>query len=417
MHGTLVAGSSTYDCFYNVISGPSFSCVGFPVIPDGDYTLQFTQKIGVATSLPTAPITVRIDTHGPDAAPRFLSPYDSSGANGDVHTTNPSMPVSGTYVTSTGPEAYATVHVQADIEPGSPSNNNGGTPSYCDAITDASGNWSCTPPTPMTFGDYYGFTVYGVDEAGTTGISPDPEFGVFVDVPAPVPDSLNVLQNQPIVELTGVGVAGGSIHGVVSNGQTCDAVVNSGHYECDFTIAPATDGSYTVTLTQTVGTASSPSVGVTVVLDQTAPTSSPDLLGAVGQRLEPGGRRRVVGADVLGQRRSLRAGHRVLGGGSRRLPGERDPQRGDLLHHRRQRGHVDLRRSRGPHLRPLLLDRGAAERPGVQRGSVRGRDLRAHPRHPAAGADDRRPPRRRRIALALGRARHLLGQHRSPTPP
>jgi len=280
VHGTLVSGSTTYDCFYNVISGPSFSCVGFPVVPEGDYTLQFTQKIGVATSVPTAPITVRIDTTGPNAAPRFLSPYDSSGANGNVHTTDPSMPVSGTFVDAGGPEAYATVHVEADVEPGPTSNNNGGTPSYCDAITDASGNWSCTPPTPMTFGDFYGFTVYGVDEAGNTGISPDPEFGVYVDVPPPVPEQSTLILNQPIVELIGTGVAGGSIHGVVSNGQTCDAVVNAGSYECDVTLSPATDGSYAVDLTQTVGSASSlTSAQVTVVLDQTPPTGYPTFSG------------------------------------------------------------------------------------------------------------------------------------------
>ena len=62
IHGTLTNGTNTYDCFYNVVSGPSFSCVGFSAVPDGDYTLQLTQRLGTATSLPTAPITVRIDT-------------------------------------------------------------------------------------------------------------------------------------------------------------------------------------------------------------------------------------------------------------------------------------------------------------------------------------------------------------------
>jgi len=276
IHGTLVSGSTTYDCFYNVISGPSFSCVGFPVIPDGDYTLQFTQRIGVATSVPTAPITVRIDTTGPNAAPRFLSPYDSSGANGNVHTTNPSMPVSGTYVTSGGPEAYATVHVEADVEPGPTSNNNGGTPSYCDAITDASGNWSCTPPTPMTFGDFYGFTVYGVDEAGTTGISPDPEFGVYVDVPAPAPSALAVTTNNPFLELFGSGVPGAAIHGAVSgNTGTCDTVVTGSGYECDIALSPSGDGLYVVDLMQTINSTTSPAAHVTVTLDQTAPSGHP----------------------------------------------------------------------------------------------------------------------------------------------
>jgi len=276
VHGTLVSGSTTYNCFFNTISGPAFSCVGFSAIPDGDYTLQLTQRIGVATSLPTAPITVRIDTTGPNAAPRFLVPYDSSGPNGDVHTTNASMPVSGTYITGSGPEAYASVHVEADVEPGSPSNNNGGTPSYCDAVTDASGNWSCTPSTPMIYGDYYGFTVYGADEAGTTGISPDPEFGVFVDVPPPVPTSASIVTNSPILEFTGQGVAGGTVHGSLDNGQTCDAVVSSLSYECDITLSPEVDGTYTLTLTQTVGSAtSSTSAHVAVTFDTTAPTTRP----------------------------------------------------------------------------------------------------------------------------------------------
>jgi len=275
VHGTLINSSHTYDCFYNVISGPSFSCVGFTAVPDGDYALQLNQRIGVATSMWTAPITVRIDTASPNAAPRFLAPYDSSGPNANVITVNPLMPVSGTYVTSGGPEAYATVHVEADVEPGPTSNNNGGTPSYCDAITDASGNWSCTPTSPMVFGNFYGFTVYGTDEAGNTGISPDPEFGVNVDTPTPVPDTQFLLLNQTNVELLGSGVAGGTVHGSVSNGQTCDAVVNSGFYECDFTIAPATDGTYTVDLSQTAGTSTSPDVTITVVLDTTPPADHP----------------------------------------------------------------------------------------------------------------------------------------------
>jgi hypothetical protein len=276
VQGTLSDGTNTYSCSYNVVSGPSFSCAGFAPVPDGDYTLQLTQSYGTATSAPGAPITVRIDTLGPSAAPQFVSPYDSTGPNANVHTTNASMPVSGTYSSAGVPEAYATVHVEADVESGPVSNNNGGTPSYCDAITDASGNWSCTPPTPMIYGDYYGFTVWGADEAGNTGISPDPEFGVYVDVPAPVPDTTTVIVNQPIVELTGTGATGGTVHGAFSNGQSCDAVVNSGFYECDVTLAPATDGTYTVVLSQTVGTtASLTNASVTVVLDQTPPTTSP----------------------------------------------------------------------------------------------------------------------------------------------
>ena len=51
--------------------------------------------------------------------------------------------------------------------------------------------------------------------------------------------------------------------------------MNSGYYECDVTLAPATDGTYSVTLTQTVGTATSPTAAVTVILDQTPPTGHP----------------------------------------------------------------------------------------------------------------------------------------------
>jgi hypothetical protein len=271
VQGTLTQGSTVYHCFYNTVSGPSFSCVGFTAIPAGDYTLQLNQRIGVATSVSTAPITVRIDTTASNSAPLFLSPYDSSGPNANVITSDPLMAVSGTYVTGGVPEQFATVHVEADVEPGPVSNNNGGTPSYCDAITDAAGNWSCTPSTPLIFGDFYGFTVYGTDEAGNTGISPDPEFGVNVETPTPFPDTQFLLLNQTNVELTGSGVAGGAVHGSVSNGQSCDAAVNSGFYECDFTIAPATDGTYTVNLSQTAGTSTSPDVIITVVLDTTPP--------------------------------------------------------------------------------------------------------------------------------------------------
>jgi hypothetical protein len=85
-----------------------------------------------------------------------------------------------------------------------------------------------------------------------------------------------VLVNQPIVELTGTGVSGGTVHGTFSNGQTCVAPVNSGHYECTVTLSPATDGVYGVDLSQSVGTANSATNGeVSVDLDQTPPTSYP----------------------------------------------------------------------------------------------------------------------------------------------
>ena len=89
------------------------------------------------------------------------------------------MPVSGTFVTAGVPEAFATVHVVADVEPG-PGRAQSATPIYCDAITDASGNWVVHPVHPDDLRRL--LRVHGLrqDEAGNTGISPDPEFGVYV---------------------------------------------------------------------------------------------------------------------------------------------------------------------------------------------------------------------------------------------
>ena len=242
-------------------------------MPDGDYTLQLTQRYGTATSSPTAPITVRIDTAG-RTRPRGSSRRTTARAPTRSPHHGPVDAGVRPYISSGVPEQFATVHVVADVEPGPISTISSPTPIYCDAITDAAGNWACTPSTPMTFGDFYGFTVYGVDEAGNTGISPDPEFGSTSTcrLPRPTPKS----SSRPAhLELTGTGAAGGSIHASFSNGQSCDAVVNSGYYECDVTLAPATDGTYSVDLTQTVGTSSSPITGVTVILDQTPPTGYP----------------------------------------------------------------------------------------------------------------------------------------------
>ena len=209
VHGTLTNGTNTYDCFYNVVSGPSFSCVGFSAVPDGDYTLQLTQR-----SAPPPPCRPRRSRSGSirpaRTPPRGFSRRTTARARNhaaNVHTTDPSCRCRAHTSPLVFPRQFATVHVVADVEPGPISTISSATPIYCDAITDAAGNWACTPSTPMTFGDFYGFTVYGVDEAGNTGISPDPEFGVYVDVPAPAPDSQVVVVNQPIVELTGTGVA------------------------------------------------------------------------------------------------------------------------------------------------------------------------------------------------------------------
>ena len=282
IHGTFSNGTTTVLCDGSGLPGGNWDCSSATGLPDGDYAFTATQVVGETDSHPSATITYRVDTTHPDT-PKFVTPFDSANPppQNVVTTTDSTPTMSGTFLSAGVPEADATVEVdfgQATFP--DYSSAFGGT--FCVTTTLADGSWSCTGPSSVAqfnYGGFYGISIVGTDQAGNAQqLSPDPTFGLKVNTPPPVPDSLTVVSNQSNIELEGSGVPGGMINGTVSNGQTCSAMVMSGHYECDFTLTPATDGPYTVDLVQTVDGISStpPAVQVTVRLDQTAPTDWPD---------------------------------------------------------------------------------------------------------------------------------------------
>jgi hypothetical protein len=280
IHGTFSNGTTTVLCDGFGLPGGNWDCSTATGLADGDYAFTAIQVVGETDSLASAPITYRVDTTHPDT-PKFVTPFDAANPppQNVVTTTDSTPTMSGTFVSSGVPEANATVEVDfGDATFPDYSSAFGGT--FCVTTTDASGDWSCTGPSSVpefNYGGFYGISIVGTDQAGNAQqLSPDPTFGLKVNTPPPVPQATTVVFGQPIIELDGTGVAGGMINGTVSNGQTCSAMVTSGQYECDFTLTPATDGDYTVDLTQSVDGITSTPVTVTVRLDQTAPTDWPD---------------------------------------------------------------------------------------------------------------------------------------------
>ena len=281
IQGTFTSGATVVaTCDGFGLPGGTWDCSSATDLAEGDYTFTAIQIVGETDSQPSAPITYRVDHTHPDT-PKFVTPFDSANppAQNIVTTTDSTPTMSGTFVSSGVPESNATVEVDfGDATFPDYSSAFGGT--FCVTTTLADGSWSCTGPTSVpafTYGGFYGISIVGTDQAGNAQqLSPDPTFGLKVNTPPPLPDSLSVVSNQPNIELEGTGVAGGIINGTVSDGESCTSMVNSGRYECDFT--PAADGVYTVALVQSVDGISStpPPVTVTVRLDQTAPTDWPD---------------------------------------------------------------------------------------------------------------------------------------------
>ncbi|WP_158079847.1 Ig-like domain-containing protein [Archangium sp. Cb G35] len=192
--------------------------------------------------------TFIVDTVAP-AAPVFTAPAAF------VNTTTPTL--SGTA------EAGSTVAVRL----------NGGTPA--NVTTDASGNWSFTPASPLDQGAHTA-TATATDAAGNTSGSASRSFTVDSVAPeAPVLSDPGTFVNTATPTLSGFAEAGSTVT-VKVDGSPVGTVTANGSGTWNLTLtSPLGEGAHTAiaTATDATGNTSGSSTARTFTVDTTAPTA------------------------------------------------------------------------------------------------------------------------------------------------
>jgi hypothetical protein len=210
----------------------NWSCTASTALPEGAHTIQAVATNASGTPSSPATRSFDVDATAPTAAPTITSPANGS----DVGDSTPIF-------TGTGAEPGSTVTVL-----------DGGTP-ICSGVADASGNWSCTPTTPLGDGDH-AITATATDPAGNTGPASAP-ITVDVDTSAPVAPVVSSpasggITNDTTPTFAGVAEPGSTI--IVSEGgaQLCTATADpvTGAWSCTPT-TPLSQGSHTVAVTAT----------------------------------------------------------------------------------------------------------------------------------------------------------------------
>jgi uncharacterized repeat protein (TIGR01451 family) len=169
-----------------------------------------------------------VDTVAP-AAPVIVTPAEGAGVNDNTPV------ISGT------------------AEPGSTVTVMEGATVLCTAVTDGSGNWSCTPTTPLSDGSHT-ISATATDEAGNVSDPATRSFTVDTIAPAaPVivtpAEGAVVSDNTPVI--SGTAEPGSTV--TVMEGATllCTAVTDvSGNWSCVPT-TPLSDGLHTISATAT----------------------------------------------------------------------------------------------------------------------------------------------------------------------
>ena len=227
-----------------------WSCDPTTPLSEGPHALSVVASDPASNTSPAAIRAFTVDTVAP-TTPAVTAPTPGSV----ISDTTPT-------VTGTG-EPGATVNVR----------DGAAGPVICTAVVDASGNWSCTPTTPLTEGPHT-LSVTQVDPSGN--VSPATNVPVTIDSSVPLTPTVisptvasRTNDNTPTIS----GSAEPSVMiKVTENGVTlCTTTANaSGAWSCDTSVL--TDGVHSVGATQTdAGGNTSPAATRSFTVDATAP--------------------------------------------------------------------------------------------------------------------------------------------------
>ncbi|NJM42245.1 MAG: adhesin, partial [Anaerolineae bacterium] len=212
------------------------------------------------TSPSSAPTAITVDNAAP-SAPVITVPAASSTTSDNTPT------ISGTA------EPNSTVQV-----------TEGGTP-ICTAVTDGSGNWSCTPSTPLANGSH---TIQATarDAAGNTSSASPRSFSISNVAPSITAPTPGTVVSDTTPTFTGTGTPGGLVTVTTSPTGTvlCTTTIDaSGNWTCT-PGTPLTDGPQSVaaTISNPGGTTTTPPI--TFGVDSTAPTTPVVAAPTAGQK-------------------------------------------------------------------------------------------------------------------------------------
>jgi hypothetical protein len=235
----------------------TWSCTPSTPLDPGSYTITAVETSSTATSPASAPVTFTVtDTTAP-APPIVTSPTDGST------TTDNTPAISGTA------EAGSTVTVH----------DTDGTTVLCITTADGSGNWTCTPGTPMSEG-LHTITATATDASNNTSAASTPvDFTIDSIAPgAPVITSPTTgsTTNDTTPPISGTAEQDSHVTVYDTDGSTvlCTTTADgSGNWSCDSAVLA--QGSHTITATSTddAGNTSPASPPVTFTVDSIAPAA------------------------------------------------------------------------------------------------------------------------------------------------
>ena len=258
-----------------VVTGPNGETCDALVDTDGNWSCEISP--GLPEGGPQTITATPVDPAGNEGTPTTI--------NINVDTVEPGTPTitgptDGELLTTATPTVEGT-----DGEPGSAVVVTGPNDETCTAPVDADGNWSCDIAPGLPEGGPQIVTATPVDPAGNEGTPTTININVDTVEP-PTPTITGPTDGEPInsgtPEVTGTGGEPGSTVVVTgSNGETCDALVDTdGNWSCDIAPGLIEGGPHTITATPVdlagnEGTPATVAVNVDTVVPPTPTVSGP----------------------------------------------------------------------------------------------------------------------------------------------
>ena len=254
---TVKDGDGNTICTAEVQSDGSWSCTPASNMALGTYTITAVETSTTATSPTSAPVTFTIIDDIAPAAPAITTPADGST------TTDTTPAISGTAEANSSVTVYDT----------------DGTTVLCTATTDGSGNWTCTPASPMAQGAHT-ITATATDASNNTSVASAPNTFTIDSIAPNAPvistpaDGSSTSDTTP--QITGTAEANSTVTVYDTDGTTvlCTTTADgAGNWAC--TSSVLTEGAHTITATSTdaAGNTSVASAPHTFTVDTAAPAA------------------------------------------------------------------------------------------------------------------------------------------------